>query len=124
MPYDFLARLAVKVFGTIVFPVLNASRESQRKSRSRSWDMVFGKIRSVRVTPKWEVYLVSVNYVYSVNGQNYPGFLELRFAWKKSANAIVAMFPSDLAVMVLYNPAKMEDSVLLLNQQPMLGPHF
>lgn len=124
MPYDFLARLAVKVFGAIVFPVLNAWRESQRKSRSRSWDMVFGKIRNARVTPQWEVYLVSVNYVYSVNGQNYPGFLELRFAWKKSANAAVAMFPSDLAVMVLYNPAKMEDSVLLLNQQPMLGPHF
>lgn len=124
MPYDFLARLAVKVFGTIVFPVLNAWRESQRKSRSRSWDMVFGKIRNVGVTPRWEMYLVSVNYAYTISGQNYYGFLELRFAWKKSADAIVAMFPSDLAVMVLYNPAKMEDSVLLLDQQPMLGPHF
>lgn len=124
MPYDFLARLAIKAFGTIVFPVVNSWRESQRKSRSRSWIMVYGKIRSARVIFKWQVYLASINYTYSVNGQNYPGFLELRFAWKSSADTISAMFPPDMAVSILYDPAKPEESVLLMDEQPMLGPRF
>jgi|SRR5579864_1789146 len=124
MPYDFLARLAVKVLGAIAFPFLNAWRARRDRSRSRSWVMIYGKIRSARVISRWEVYKVSVNYTYSVDGQNYPGFLELRFAWKKSASAVAAMFPSEMAVSVRYNPAQIYESVLLLDEQPMLGPRF
>ncbi|HEY6352024.1 MAG TPA: hypothetical protein VI636_21725 [Candidatus Angelobacter sp.] len=124
MPYHFLARLAVKIFGAIAFPFFNAWRASRHRSRSRSWVMIYGKIRFAQVSPQWEVYKVSLNYAYSVDGQNYPGFLELRFAWKKSANAVAAMFPSEMAVSVRYNPTQIQESVLLLDEQPMLGPRL
>ncbi|HEY6250285.1 MAG TPA: DUF3592 domain-containing protein [Candidatus Angelobacter sp.] len=124
MPYDFLARLAVKAFGTLVFPVINTWRERRRRFRSGSWVMIYGQIRNARAIPQWVVYTVSVNYTYSVNGQNYPGSLELRFAWKNSADALVATFSPGMAVSVRYNPAQPQESVLLMDEQPMLAHHF
>src|SRR5215471_16042817 len=107
MSYDLLARLAVlavKVFGSITFPVLNAWREKQRQFRSERWVMIYGQIRSAQVISQWELYTASVSYAYIVNGQNYPGFLQVRFAWKNLADKYVARFWRGMVVTVRYDP--------------------
>jgi len=112
--------LLAKVLGALTLPISNAWGEWRRTRRSESWLPIPGKVRATQVLAsdkQWGLYSVSTYYGYSVNGENYPGSLELHFAWKFQSDRYISRLASGAAIMVRYNPTNPEESVLRKDDQ-------
>lgn len=110
----------VKLLGALTFPITNAWGEWRRKRRSESWLPVPGQVRASQLTSneeRWGLYSASVYYGYCVNGENYPGSLELHFPWKFMGDRYISRFAFGAAITVRYDPTHPDESVFLMDDQ-------
>ena len=122
--YHWAFLVLVKVLGVLIFPLTNAWGEWRRKRRSESWLPIPGQVRATQLIEgerTWNWFSASIFYGYCVNGENYPGSLEIHCPWKFMGDRYVSRLPSGASITIRYNPQNPEESVLRMDDQYVLN---
>jgi len=89
-----------------------------RIRRWRSWPIVQGRICSALPSPQRAMFgagwAAEFSYFYSIGGEAYSGWFRCDFWDKESARTLLNQYTREADIRVRYNPAKPEESVVLL----------
>lgn len=107
----------------LIFAVI-AVRARIKLKQARSWPMGEGTVESTGIhyesrggEPGAGRHVAAVAYSYSVNGQFYSGAMKREFMILSKAEKWLAGFPTGDHLIVRYNPAKAEASIVFQDEQ-------
>src|SRR6266496_6323291 len=97
-------------------------RKRIKLRRARSWPMAEGLVESTNVRlegsgTQQSRYVAEMSYFYPVQGQFYSGRLRRTFLLHDRAHRWADSYPSGRPLIVRYNPAHMQDSVVFEQEQ-------
>jgi hypothetical protein len=125
--------LIALIFAGMGWRMLKTDKENSRLAvASAAWATAAGQIETVRIDTSYDnvsnteivqdTYVPKVDYSYTVEGKQYVGtrinFVRQHYARENKAKAVVANYTMGAAVMIAYDPADPQNSVLDRSTKP------
>ena len=119
-----LVQALFPIFVVLFRPFTAAGHRLQDRIRSigkADWPTVVGRVYSVTATAHNHLWIATVQYSYSADGEYWSGSLTRTFSLERDADHYAAQHPVNSAVMVRYRPGRPEKSVVLGEDQKMVS---